>query len=50
MKEFEKNFVVEGNDNDYVVRFNSDGKEIHAHCTCQAGEFRTLCKHVFKRL
>lgn len=46
MKKFEKVFVIEGNNDDYVVRFNGDGKEIHAHCTCQAGEFKMLCKHV----
>lgn len=48
MKEFEKNFVVKGTEQTYDVRFISDGKSVKAHCTCQAGTFKTLCKHVMQ--
>ncbi len=32
--------------NPYTVRFYIEGNEISAFCSCPAGEYRKLCKHV----
>ena len=48
MKQFEKEYLVAGSEQEYTVRFISDGEKVKAHCECQAGQFKTLCKHVMK--
>ena len=34
--------------NDYLVTFSDKSGTLKATCTCQAGEFGTLCKHVLE--
>lgn len=41
---FEKIFNVE--DGIFSVRFREDKHGIKAHCTCPAGRYKTLCRHV----
>ena len=48
MEQFEKKFTVQGTDAEYEVRFDSDGQTVNAHCTCPAGEHKTLCRHILK--
>lgn len=48
MKQFEKEFVIAGSEQDYKVGFTCDGQTVRAHCECHAGIFQTLCKHVMK--
>lgn len=48
MKQFEKEYKVAGSEQEYTVRIVSDGQTVHAHCDCQAGQFKTLCKHVMQ--
>ena len=41
-------FTVIGSRGDrYRVAFEKDGAQVHAYCTCQAGQKRTYCKHRF---
>ena len=46
MEKFDKNFKVQGTEQEYDVHIVSDGEKVKAHCSCQAGQFKTLCKHV----
>lgn len=48
MEKFEKEYKVAGSEQEYTVRIVSDGQTVHAHCDCQAGQFKTLCKHVLQ--
>ena len=34
--------------NEYCVTFSDETGALKASCTCQAGEFGTLCKHIME--
>lgn len=48
MEKFDKIYKVQGTEQEYDVRIVSDGEKVKAHCSCQAGNFKTLCKHVLQ--
>ena len=42
-----KTFNVTGSTgNSYTVTFSDQDGSLHAHCTCEAASFNTLCKHI----
>jgi len=42
-----KTFDVTGSTgNHYTVTFSDQDGSLHAHCTCEAASFYTLCKHI----
>ena len=40
--------VIGSSGNVYTVSFSNVTGELKAHCTCTAGEFNTVCKHIFQ--
>lgn len=48
MKTFRKDFTVHYNGRRYYVYFVSDGANIHAHCSCLACKYKTLCRHILQ--
>lgn len=48
IKKFDKRYTVQGSAQEYDVHIVSDGETVKAHCSCQAGQFKTLCKHVMQ--
>lgn len=44
-----KVYPVTGSHGDpYEITFTDESGELHAHCTCPAGAFGSLCKHILK--
>lgn len=44
-----KIYHVTGSHGDpYEVTLTDEGSMLHAHCTCPAGSFGTLCKHILQ--
>lgn len=44
-----KVYHVTGSHGDpYEITLTDEGGELHAHCTCPAGTFGSLCKHILK--
>ena|GEM_PF-3197918 len=48
MSDFKKIFQVEGSSGIHNVQFAVVNGELEAHCDCQAGIYRQLCKHVLQ--
>lgn len=40
--------VIGSTGNEYCVTFSDETGTLKASCTCQAGEFGTLCKHIME--
>ena len=48
MRNFRKNFTVQVEGRNYYVYFVSDGTNVHAHCSCLACKYKTLCRHILQ--